>query len=630
MDTTFGEQTLAHRVHGHCAVQLPDALNELIDNSIDAKCTRVEIALAFTESNVVFATFDDGVGMEPGSDLSANNSHMKTSGNIGKYYKGVFTTLFSMKAKTVYTYSKQEGKPLYMMKYKVTQMLDDARTKLNNGTFKPKELTDKWLQGPGNNKCVLGPYQYGEDNDDPISRIHFEDSIIPCLKDSESALIKSFVDGKLHQGTSNVFVWPKKTLPPISDAIIRKCLDGLMHKRKIREDIRIVYKHKAICYEPFHDPVSGLFGDNKTHDVRCVASPRLRTCFALFKGQIYPLVSSALSFDELKTADDRTEFTVRMTLVGRKTHETQMRNLGVSDFKLLNLPVIETPWGFLGVGGEYKIPSEYTGRQQLGFLEPVHIRTSIYIDEKNEQNAFPLFGVNGKKDRPDNSQPSEIADSVYRLIVTWARMQQCKIGVLFKPGVSGSAYNDPTGDEEARPLPMYPAETIGEEGFTESTRKWCHEADVAWALDQVATVRERSLKIPKIGQQLRRTWEVDFMTEQHNKALASKAACGEEQATNPADLAPATSQGARVQQVRKHIRKVNQFPKESELARIRSSFKERAAQIETLCGIIEKNESNPSFRPHTVGQYQLCLSTITSTLGKLLEDPKMKEYADQL
>ena len=636
----FGDETLAHRVHGHNDVRVEDAITELVDNCIDAGATRIDIALALTETNVIFGVFDDGRGMKPGSDICANQSQMKGSGNIGKFYRGAFTAMLSLKATSTFMYSRQEGEPLYMMKYKTKQMLSDAKTKLNNETMSPQDLSREWISGMNDKKCICGPYQHGG-CDDPINSRHIDDSIGPIVDtltdDAASTLIRSFLDGTLEHGTGSAFMWPKEDMPEVSNSLIRQYLARLTHTRKIPEHVDITYRYKAECHHSPASLESGLFGDNITHDIHCAASPALGACFAQFMGTWYRLMNCAdtISADDAIKAEDSFKFRIRTSIVSDSTHQMQMTNLKLCDKKMMNQPVIETPWGFLGIGGEYKIPGEYLGRSHFGMLEPIRVRVAITVDDKeSEQTFFRVFGVNGKKDRPDNSKPCPVAASVYRFMAFWVSMESRKFGKWYKLG-KGSEY---MGEE--RVLDSYPFEIMKENGLTAETEKWCSKEDVAWILGQID--KGGKLSPPQKASKLRKSWTRDFMVTQHNDAVnqaligvpvgssgesESSSSDGEsssEESTHEAKQDELTQMVA----VRRHIRLRNRYPTPNELGDISKAFDAKIKAISLLQNIIRRNKDDESFKPQTVGQYQLCLNTIGAAIGKLLEDPEMKQYVE--
>jgi hypothetical protein len=296
------------------------------------------------------------------------------------------------------------------------------------------------------------------------------------------------------------------------------------------------------------------------------------------------------AFDLFKSLPDTVAFTTQLTIVDDATREQQQSDLAIEDFKALNRPIIETDHCFLGIGGTYGLPATFVGRNGFGHTEGLNARHMICIPSQSASVLFEEFGVNGKKDRPENEEPGEMSRMVLQYQRAQSKFYLDKIYKLFNPGASGSVYND-TQTQVVVSKQNAPFNLIREYGYAPETAQFFPIEDANWILEKFLMKR---FCMPKVGSTLHKKWLVDFGVEQHQQSLpASSQGCSMETAAGIPDphseqsddesVASSASAGIEVSEltvapvvpvvpVRQNVRTCNNYPtnetKDASLTRI--------------------------------------------------------------
>ena len=230
MTTRLGSQTFANIIWSHSDLPFTSQKDEEEDNSSDAGSTYTKTCYREwppgSSHGVSYMHMDNGCGMEPNKLLSASNSVMKNNDSIGRYYRGALLNLLSKKATTTYQFSRQAGKPLMMLKYKISKMFTNVNEGMTgaNGEKKSGEtITDEIFNGVS--RTIYGPYIW-EHEDSGITDGMLDDSInlFRGTNDEIDDAIKLFLTDSTQTGTVFVSHWDNTDLCKFKQFAYRKLL----------------------------------------------------------------------------------------------------------------------------------------------------------------------------------------------------------------------------------------------------------------------------------------------------------------------------------------------------------------------------------------------------------------------
>ena len=92
------------------------AITDLVDNSLDANATKIEVSISLDSKKEVFILIsDDGIGMDEeilGQALRLGSiTHRNVESDLGRFGMGMVTASISI-AKRIEVYTKQKDKPI--------------------------------------------------------------------------------------------------------------------------------------------------------------------------------------------------------------------------------------------------------------------------------------------------------------------------------------------------------------------------------------------------------------------------------------------------------------------------------------------------------------------------------------
>ena len=167
-----GGQSFANIINQHTDLSPSSGFNEDRDNSIDASST--EICSAYIEKNdhIYYIIIDNGKSMSPLKIFEASSSSMKSGNSIGYYFRGALSSLLSKRSDTTYMFTREEGKPLYLVKTRPDKLRKFVDIEFKNGKSGDDISAEIWQ---GTNRIIYGPYIENHE-DDPITKNHLDES----------------------------------------------------------------------------------------------------------------------------------------------------------------------------------------------------------------------------------------------------------------------------------------------------------------------------------------------------------------------------------------------------------------------------------------------------------------------
>jgi hypothetical protein len=489
--TQLGSQSFANLIRGHSDLDFSSQKDEEEDNSRDAGATFTFTCLLDSYGDdaphkTSYMQLDNGKGMPPMKLLSASTGNMKNGADIGQYYRGGLSNLMSKRATTTFQFSREEGQPLMLVKYKFCKMFKNVDEGFSDGK-NGEAITNDIFTGL-TKRTVYGPYILG-DEDSNITNEMFDDSL-NLFRQSEpcAAAIEKFINDPLQTGTAFVYHWDNDDLCKFNDLNIERYYKALPYKRKNQIDVK--YWHNGELYIPETTGMN-FFGNPQTSEVvviNCYYATNAGRCIVLMKynNQVFRCVQGenngkiTIQNGEKVTVENWDShsiengtghfvpFDIKFTLVSSNIANQQLNDLGISDHKILNRPVLETPYGFLGIGGML-FPEAWTSRSAFGLLESINFRSAVSIPQVSKETLFQLFGVNGHKDSPDCRSGATFPTVVFHdIILSIMKMWAKKWGEFFIRARVDEANATRCIKEE-----------IDEYGYTAETVEWFPAEDIS-------------------------------------------------------------------------------------------------------------------------------------------------------
>jgi hypothetical protein len=489
----FGSRSLANIIRGSTPKDSKDIQNEFRDNSIDAESKTIVSGFSTKiidneQKEYRYFHIDHGNGMKPFDDINSSISAMKTTEKIGCFYNGFLDSAINTKADKIFVFSKtKQDSKMKLWIYHMNKLIQVTEDGFNQG----KEgiaITHSYHRG--DTKCIYGEYTFGS-QDDAITNSHFEQSLKPLKENiTDDELINSFIDGTIEQGTAIIVLWEGKNNinPVIQGENLKNYLKWLPYVRKLsKENVtnRFYIENELL---DIGDINFGFFGNesNIIREIECFINPDTQDFCAVYNGKRFN-ITNILNDDEqesLINSNTIIKFNIRFTCVSNDIRDQQKSDLGLTDFKQLNTPVIETDYGFLGINN-YKLPQKYTDRSSFGALEGYNSRVSIAIPKQHQTYLFKMLGVNGKKDKPENENPSLIASKIYDIILYIHKLYNNK---FFKGNF---------------PKDMFDKSVIENNGHNEETDNYFHDEDIEYVLN---SFRNSRFSCPSKNSRLYKQW----------------------------------------------------------------------------------------------------------------------------
>ena len=419
----FGSHTLADRVCSHISNSPVNSLNELRDNSADAGATTIMDFIAIPENGTnLYCHIDNGKGMDPFQDLDTSQHVRKGNDQIGHYSDGACNAYISLFAE-LYVFSKKENGPLQAWKY----LLKKMRTVLNEESEQGRtsqEISYAYKNGNTEVRCIYGPFAQNDDNN-PIppkwTQKTFDALPYDVLNDPR---IADFWNGKTKSGTAIFGVADSEKNNLVTEPMLEKFYDALPYRRKNINNIEYFKceEGKLIKHEFPKDRLD--FHGRDDHLPLVIDWWFCRdtnSAIAEFAGRGFSKFGELKELEKIKKQENVIHFSTKSSFVDLNTRDRQMDDLCINDFKLLNLPVIETEQTVLGIANA-TLPPKYPGRSAWGHLEGLNERHRICIPKQHQNYLAQVFGINSKKDNPSNMHPNPLASAVYDALLALGKL----------------------------------------------------------------------------------------------------------------------------------------------------------------------------------------------------------------
>ena len=423
----FGSHTLAHRVSSHTSNSPVNSLNELRDNSADAGATIVMGFVAKSENGShLYCHIDNGKGMDPFQDLHTSQNVRKGYDQIGHYSDGAFNAYKSLFAE-VYVFSKKEKGSMQSWMYQLKNMVNV----LNNGSEKGRtmqEISDAYRTANTEERCIYGPFAQNDDNN-PIppkwTQKTFDALPYDILNDPRLA---DFWNGKTKSGTAIFGIAESEKENLVTEPMLDKYYDALPYRRKNINNIEYLRcKEGKLIKHEFPEDRLDFHGkdDHLTIEIKWWFCRNTNSAIAECAGREFSKFGQLKELEKIKKQENVIHFSTKSSFVDSNTRKRQMKDLDIKDFKLLNLPVIETEQTVLGIANA-TLPQKYTVRSAWGHLEGLNDRHRICIPKQHQNYLAQVFGVNSKKDNPSNMHPNPSASAVYDTLLALSKLNISK------------------------------------------------------------------------------------------------------------------------------------------------------------------------------------------------------------
>ena len=196
---TYGSSPLWHRIRNLDLTSPFEQHDEMSDNSIDAKASKIIKAFYIQDNSYGLIHIDNGKGMEfPSYIIDPENMKAKRDQEIGKNHVGAFQTIFSSEADIAYIYSKIRNYPWKMTRINIGKIKTNLN-KYDEGKLESKRLTSKI------NSLIKRDI---EEDDDAADDIFTFEPITKFLNDDLFNLIK-----EMESGTVILFDYKKDNCP---------------------------------------------------------------------------------------------------------------------------------------------------------------------------------------------------------------------------------------------------------------------------------------------------------------------------------------------------------------------------------------------------------------------------------
>ncbi len=135
------------------------AITDLVDNSLDANATKIEVSISLDSKKEVFILIsDDGIGMDEeilGQALRLGSiTHRNVESDLGRFGMGMVTASISI-AKRIEVYTKQKDKPMLTSVMDLDEMAKDNSFNVYREKSTPEEIKFAGHHGLGDSGTIL-------------------------------------------------------------------------------------------------------------------------------------------------------------------------------------------------------------------------------------------------------------------------------------------------------------------------------------------------------------------------------------------------------------------------------------------------------------------------------------------